>query len=123
MWASVTPIPARLPRERFSASGIIESSTTGERMPSTYRCSRCSHNWPHGVDYRICPQCGQSCWIDYSGIPMDPEEARALKNELEFERFYEAHERKQIEAAAAEIADLPETTEPKSSGLRMRWTS
>ena len=91
-------------------------------MPSCYRCSPCGHSWPHGIDYRVCPVCKQSCWIDYAGIPMDEDDARSLANEAEFERYYAEHERKQLIASSVEtarqlvahdeeIANLPETTE------------
>ncbi|HZL17751.1 MAG TPA: hypothetical protein VFG23_08400 [Polyangia bacterium] len=41
----------------------------------------------------------------------DEDEARALKNEAEFERYYAAREERQLAEAAAAIASLPETPE------------
>jgi hypothetical protein len=90
-------------------------------MPSTYRCSPCGHSYPHHIDFRICPVCKLSCWIDYAGVPMDEDDARQIANEAEFERYYAAHEERKLAAAVAEIADLPETAEPRPTGLRMRW--
>jgi hypothetical protein len=81
-------------------------------MPSSFRCSLCGTNYPHKMDFRICLTCGAGCWADYQTAPdMDDADAQQLLNEREFERYYEAREKRQVAEQAAAIANLPETPE------------
>ena len=107
--AVATPTALRTGLGRFYVLSITDFSTTGEPMSSSYRCSTCGTNWPHAADYRVCPTCKLSCWIDYQTAPaMDDDDARLAANEAEFERYWEARELRLISEAAAQIANLPE---------------
>jgi hypothetical protein len=91
------------------ATPTTSSPTTDEPM-SSYRCSSCGESWPHEMDFRICLDCGNSCWTS-NDTPMDEDDARSRLKHVKFERFCEERERKRFEQASAQIADLPETAE------------
>ena len=102
-----------------SAAPITSFSTTDEPM-SSYRCSSCGENWPHQMDFRLCLECGNPCWVSTDQAPMDDDEAQSRLRQHKFERYYQDRDQKALEHAAAEIAELPETEEPRVP-LRMRW--
>jgi hypothetical protein len=70
------------------------------------RCSNCGLNWPDvWKDYRKCPKCEGD--LDPSGSdPMEDDEARSLKNHLEFERYWEKWELERFAAQAQILVEL-----------------
>ena len=57
---------------------------------STRRCSQCATDWPDDkVNFAVCPCCLEPTSRARNGDPLDWDEAIALKNQFDFEHYYE----------------------------------
>lgn len=65
-----------------------------DKLEIARRCSLCSVDWPDTKEYKKCPSC-----LDQDGTdrcrdvtPLDADEARSMRLNFEFERYYEVHD-------------------------------
>lgn len=52
------------------------------------RCDIGCETWPDDDDYDICPICGEETSRFSNGRPLDPDEARSIRLQVEFEGYY-----------------------------------
>lgn len=56
------------------------------------RCSTCTLNYPSHGGWEKCVQCGGTTYYNSAEDAMTPDEARALKARVEFDKFYAERE-------------------------------
>lgn len=61
-------------------------------MPA-FRCSICGFNWPVDREFQKCASCGEKCDAVGNIDSMPDDEAWSLKNNYDFDRFYEEWDR------------------------------
>lgn len=67
-----------------------------EKKHVARRCSLCAIDWPDTKEYKVCPSCEDPDGTDRCRdvTPLDDDEARSLKLNYEFDRFYEDYDAK-----------------------------
>ena len=58
---------------------------------TTFRCDRCSRDWPWKNTFKVCPECEMQC-VSLPRASMDLEEAERLAVYARFERYYAERE-------------------------------
>lgn len=78
---------------RLSAGLAFAFHVGNGDMPFSYRCSRCSLNWPNQSKFKNCPGCGEETSLLSNETPLPLPEAMSKAKHLAFERLYDERER------------------------------
>lgn len=57
------------------------------------RCAMGCETWPNTDDYLTCPKCGEPTRVGRDAVPLEPDVARGLLRQAQFERWLEEHGR------------------------------